>query len=114
MGGGSLLDLGIYTIQFCQLIFQKEPISIKATGLLNDDGVDMEMEAELNYGDNKVGKIKTSFLKHITNCAKVIGTKGSMAVSKRINFLSNLKFASFTQFCFVSLARFQHFGRQTL
>lgn len=78
------MDLGIYTIQFCQLVFQKEPISIKAIGSLNDDGIDMEMEAELNYGNNKVGKIKTSFLEHITNSAKIIGTKGTMTVSKYI------------------------------
>lgn len=85
MGGGSLLDLGIYTIQFCQLVFQKEPISIKATGTLNDDGIDMEMEAELDYGNNQVGKIKTSFLEHITNSAKIVGTKGIMTVSKKMS-----------------------------
>lgn len=75
------MDLGIYTIQFCQLIFQCEPISIEATGELNDDGVDMEAEAELNYGNNKVGKIKSSFLEHLTNSATVVGTKGTMTVS---------------------------------
>lgn len=76
-----MLDLGIYTIQFCQLIFNSEPISITATGHLNDDGVDMEAEAQLNYGDNKMGKIKSSFLTHLTNSATISGTKGSMTVS---------------------------------
>lgn len=109
LGGGSLLDLGIYTIQFCQLVFQKEPISIKATGLLNDDGIDMDVEAELNYGNNKVGKIKTSFLEHLTNSAKIIGTKGTMTVSSSFKFLKRLNFGiQAHSFSF----RFQHFGHQ--
>lgn len=75
------MDLGIYTIQFCQLVFGREPISIKATGKLNDDGVDMEAEALLDYGNNQVGKIKSSFLEHLTNSATIIGSKGTMTVS---------------------------------
>lgn len=80
LGGGTILDLGVYTIQFCQWIFQKEPISIKATGVLNDDGVDMDVVAELHYGNNKVAKMRTSFLENLSNTAKIVGTKGTMTV----------------------------------
>lgn len=80
MGGGTVLDLGVYTIQFCQWIFQKEPVSIKATGTVNDDGVDMDVVAELHYGNNKVAKMRTSFLENLSNTAKIVGTKGTMTV----------------------------------
>ena len=83
-----MLDQGVYTIQFCQLIFQKEPQSIKATGNLNAEGIDMEMQAELNYGNNKVVKMKTSFTKDLTMTAKITGTNGTMTVSdgKKLHF----------------------------
>lgn len=82
LGGGTILDLGIYTIQFCQWVFQQAPKSIKATGKLNEDGVDVEMSAEINYGDNKVGKMKTSALNELSNTAKIIGSKGQITVRK--------------------------------
>lgn len=76
------MDLGIYTIQFCQWAFQQAPKSIKATGKLNDDGVDVEMSAEIQYGDNKVGKMKTSSLEELSNTAKIVGTKGTITVNR--------------------------------
>lgn len=82
MGGGSVLDLGVYNVQFCQFVFREEPTSIKATGKLNDDGVDLECQAVLNYGGNKVGKIRSSLIETLNNTAKIIGTKGTMIVSE--------------------------------
>lgn len=84
LGGGTILDLGTYTIQLCQWVFQKEPQSIKATGKLNEDGVDVEMAAEINYGDNKVGKIKTSAVDNLCNTAEIIGTKSQLTVTNSI------------------------------
>lgn len=74
------MDLGVYAIQFCQWVFQQVPKTIIATGTLNDEGVDDEVSAEINYGDNKVGKIKTSALNTLSNTAKIIGTKGQITV----------------------------------
>lgn len=81
LGGGTVLDLGVYTTQFCQFVFEQEPISIKASGKLNDDGVDVEMTAELKYGNDRVARMRTSFLELLSNEAKIVGTKGTMTVS---------------------------------
>lgn len=86
MGGGTVLDLGVYSIQVCQWIFRQEPQSIKATGKLNEDGVDSEMSAELTYGVNKVGRIKTSGLKTQNNTAKIVGRLGTITVNESIGF----------------------------
>lgn len=74
------MDLGVYAIQFCQFVFEQEPLSIQARGMLNDDGVDIEVTAELKYSNNRVGKMKTSFLERLSNGAKIVGTKGTMTV----------------------------------
>lgn len=80
LGGGTVLDLGVYVIQCCQWAFQQAPKSITATGILNDDGVDVEMTAEINYGENKFGKIKTSAVNSLSNKATITGTKGQITV----------------------------------
>lgn len=83
----------------CQWIFPQEPQTITATGILNDDGVDVEMSAEINYGNSKMGKIKTSAINNLSNTARIVGTKGTMTVnamflvSLRI-FTLNLPFVS--------------------
>lgn len=81
LGGGTILDVGVYTIQFCQWIFQEEPKSIKATGQLNQDGIDLEMIADLQYDGEKWAKMKTTALYTPSNTAKIYGTKGSMTVA---------------------------------
>lgn len=75
-----MLNLGVYPIQFCQWIFQQKPQSIKATGTLNDDGVDVELLAEMNYGGNRVGKMNVSVLQTFTSTATIIGTMGTLTV----------------------------------
>lgn len=77
-----MTDMGIYPIQLCQWVFQKEPISIKASGKLNNDNVDVEIVAELNYGDNKVGRVKSSIVTTWPHEATIVGTKGTIKVNQ--------------------------------
>lgn len=81
LGGGTVLDIGVYVIQLCQFVFRKRPTLIKATGVLNSDGVDSEMQAELHYGDGKFAKITTTALKVVPKTAVIRGTKGELTVS---------------------------------
>lgn len=80
MGGGTVLDLGVYVIQCTQWAMQQAPKSITATGTLNDDGVDLDMAATIEYGDNKIATVKTSALRELNNTAKIVGTKGQITV----------------------------------
>lgn len=87
LGGGITLDVGVYTIQFCQMVFQQEPKSIKVTGEVNDEGVDVEVNAEVSYGDNKVAKMRTSSINTFKNGAKITGTKGTLMVRAKTIFI---------------------------
>lgn len=80
MGGGTILDMGVYTIQACQWVLGEEPKSIEARGILNEEGVDIEMTANLDYGDNKKVQINTSALNQYSNSVVIIGTKGQITV----------------------------------
>jgi dihydrodiol dehydrogenase / D-xylose 1-dehydrogenase (NADP) len=80
LGGGTILDLGVYTIQVSQWAFRQEPIKIVATGSVNADGVDMEMKGELHYPNGGVARMCTSGLEEKKNTATIRGTKGSITV----------------------------------
>lgn len=81
MGGGTILDMGVYTIQACQWVLEKNPKHIKAKGILNEEGVDVEMRAELDYEDGKKVQINTSALNQFSNSVHIVGTKGEITVN---------------------------------
>lgn len=84
LGGGGVLDIGIYPIQFACLIFNhEEPIEIKASGhLMPSTGVDECMSITLKYSNQRMAIIGIS-----TNCcpdphgnAVIGGDKGCIQV----------------------------------
>jgi dihydrodiol dehydrogenase / D-xylose 1-dehydrogenase (NADP) len=83
LGGGALLDIGIYTLQFISLSFNGQtPTKIVATGQLNDSGVDESVSSTFLY---KRGGIAHSFITtraKLGNEAKIIGTKGSLTLAE--------------------------------
>ncbi|XP_037041681.1 trans-1,2-dihydrobenzene-1,2-diol dehydrogenase-like [Bradysia coprophila] len=80
LGGGITLDVGVYTIHFCQMILKDEPKSIQATGIVNDDGVDVEVNGEFIYSGNRKAKIRLSAINTYENSAIIRGTKGTLTV----------------------------------
>ncbi|XP_055547453.1 trans-1,2-dihydrobenzene-1,2-diol dehydrogenase-like [Wyeomyia smithii] len=78
LGGGTILDLGVYTIQVSLWVFRDYPVKITAKGQLNDDGVDVAMEATLDFPKGGVARIKTSALGLLNNKAVIRGTKGTI------------------------------------
>ncbi|XP_059221348.1 trans-1,2-dihydrobenzene-1,2-diol dehydrogenase [Stomoxys calcitrans] len=80
LGGGTILDLGIYTIQVSQWAFQEPPQKIVAKGTLNENGVDIDVETELIYSGNRKSKMRTSALGELDNKAVIKGTKGQITL----------------------------------
>ncbi|KAI9583940.1 trans-1,2-dihydrobenzene-1,2-diol dehydrogenase [Glossina fuscipes] len=78
LGGGTCLDLGIYTIQCAQWAFQEPPQKIIAKGTLNADGVDVEAIAELRYSGNRKATCHFSGERLLDNKAVIKGTKGEI------------------------------------
>ncbi|XP_066598077.1 trans-1,2-dihydrobenzene-1,2-diol dehydrogenase-like [Prorops nasuta] len=81
LGGGTILDLGVYCLQFLLLVFgNEEPEKIKATGFVNNDGVDVSTSATLLFKGNRTATVLTHSLVNLPNEAIVIGTKGIIKV----------------------------------
>ncbi|CAK6979306.1 trans-1%2C2-dihydrobenzene-1,2-diol dehydrogenase-like [Scomber scombrus] len=81
LGGGALLDLGIYCLQFIFLVFNGErPESIQATGHSIDTGVDGTVVLVLKFSGNRLAICTCSITMMLTCDAVITGTKGVIKV----------------------------------
>ncbi|XP_029425286.1 trans-1,2-dihydrobenzene-1,2-diol dehydrogenase isoform X2 [Nannospalax galili] len=81
--GGSLLDLGIYCIQFISMVFGgQKPEKISAVGRVHETGVDDTVSVLLEYPGGVHGSFTCSITCNLSNTAYVTGTKGMAQISK--------------------------------
>lgn len=81
MGGGALLDIGIYCLQFINMVFNGEkPESIHAEGFLFETGVDESVAVTLKYSKNRMAVFTCSMVVKLESDAVISGTKGFIKV----------------------------------
>ncbi|XP_026029103.1 trans-1,2-dihydrobenzene-1,2-diol dehydrogenase [Astatotilapia calliptera] len=82
LGGGALLDIGIYCLQFVSMVYNGEkPESIQASGVVHvETGVDETVVAILKYSKNRMAVITCSSGVKLPNDAIIMGTKGTVRV----------------------------------
>lgn len=59
LGGGTILDLGIYTIQVAQMVFGGEVPTVVASGHMGEDGVDESTSTTLIYKNGRTATLVT-------------------------------------------------------
>jgi predicted dehydrogenase len=74
LGGGALLDRGVYPLTLAQLLLGK-PHSVQAMGELRDDGLDITVSAYLRYGEGRFANALTSVAEFVGVGATVGGTR---------------------------------------
>lgn len=84
LGGGTVLDLGIYTLQLATLVFGNKPSTVVAGGHLNQEGVDQDMAAILTYPSGATAVLATHSRVRLPNTATIVGTKGSIEVNYNV------------------------------
>nr|CAB3220834.1 trans-1,2-dihydrobenzene-1,2-diol dehydrogenase-like [Phallusia mammillata] len=80
IAGGAILDIGIYPIQFAQLVFGEKPISQMSSGYLIETGVDGETHITLGYSGNRRAILNASYFINGPSEGIVCGTKGYIRV----------------------------------
>jgi predicted dehydrogenase len=84
LGGGALLDLGVYVVSFAQMVLGT-PDSVAAVGSRFPTGVDAEAALLLGYADGRSATLATSLRNALPGQARVFGTTGWIDVLPRFH-----------------------------
>ncbi len=84
LGGGALLDLGVYVVSFAQMLLGT-PDSVAAVGSRFPTGVDAEASLLLGYADGRSATLATSLRNALPGQARVFGTAGWIDVLPRFH-----------------------------
>ncbi|MFJ4503868.1 Gfo/Idh/MocA family protein [Streptomyces sp. NPDC088864] len=79
LGGGALLDLGVYPVSFAQLLLG-EPDRVQADALLSPEGVDLNTGMLLGWDSGANALLSCSIVGHHPTSATVIGTGGRIDI----------------------------------
>jgi len=79
LGGGSVLDLGVYPISLAQH-FLGRPDRVTATGTAFPNGADASAAIHLAYDDGRAASLACSLVADTPGRAQVVGTAGSIAI----------------------------------
>jgi predicted dehydrogenase len=84
LGGGALLDLGVYVVSFAQMLLGT-PDTVTVAGSRFPTGVDAEASLLLGYADGRSAALMTSLRNALPGQARVFGTGGWIDVLPRFH-----------------------------
>jgi predicted dehydrogenase len=84
LGGGALLDVGVYVVSFAQMLLGA-PDRVVATGSLFPSGADAEAALLLGWDDGRSAALTTSLRYALPGTARVVGTAGWIDVPPRFH-----------------------------
>ena len=79
LGGGALLDLGIYPVSFAWDVLG-EPDEVRATARLGETGADTDVAISLRHASGGVSSLLTSSRAAGANAAQIVGTTGRIEI----------------------------------
>ena len=80
MGGGALLDVGVYPISVAQFVFGAEPASVTATAHLGETGVDEQNGFVLQYAGGGLAILASAVRTRMPEEIVVGGTEGMIRI----------------------------------
>jgi predicted dehydrogenase len=81
LGGGALLDLGIYPLTFASILFRAQPVSLH--GFMKpavETGVDEFSSYHADYGDGRFAQLMSACRLKVPHQARIYGTRGRVIV----------------------------------
>jgi predicted dehydrogenase len=80
LGGGALLDVGIYPVSFASMVLGASPTKLTGVAYLGETGVDEQFSAVLGYEAGKIATLSGAVRTSLINEARIIGTDGYIRV----------------------------------
>ncbi|WP_115463111.1 Gfo/Idh/MocA family protein [Winogradskyella aurantiaca] len=94
LGGGSLLDIGIYPV-FLALSCMGKPESIDARADFFENGVDKSCEITFKYNDGREAILSSTFAKHTPTEAILKFEKGDLKINSRFHEPTSLELITY-------------------
>jgi predicted dehydrogenase len=76
LGGGGLLDVGVYTVAFAHLFFGREPASVHSLAHIGETGVDEQAAMILGYQDDAMAVLTCAVRTTTPHETMIFGTDG--------------------------------------
>lgn len=81
LAGGSLMDVGCYSVNLCRAVYGHAPIAVAARVYTRAEGeVELATNAVLDFGDGHYGLIDSSFELPARQAAEIIGEAGTISI----------------------------------
>ena len=80
LGGGSLLDTGVYVLTLAQMVYQCLPQEIMTQAVMTPTGVDGTGSYLLRYGDKQLAMLSSSIVTKTINSAMIYGETGYITI----------------------------------
>ena len=82
LGGGALLDVGVYPISYGAWLMEEEPSSIKSNIFVGKTGVDENVSAIISYKNGREVHVYAAINLNTVREANIIGTKGILRIPR--------------------------------
>ena len=80
LGGGALMDLGIYPISFASMVYKKAPSIIKSSAYIGNTGVDEHSSCLFEYENGETAILSSSVIYNTPHTVFIYGTKGYIEI----------------------------------
>jgi dihydrodiol dehydrogenase / D-xylose 1-dehydrogenase (NADP) len=80
LGGGSLLDIGIYPISLASFIYEKQPNNIQSRVYLGNTDVDELAAMIFDYGDGRMAVLSSAITLQTCGETVIFGTEGTIQI----------------------------------
>ncbi len=80
LGGGALLDIGIYVVSFAAMVLGAQPAQIAAAAHLGTTGVDEQTGIVLRYGSGAIANLACAIRAASAHQARIVGSEGTIVI----------------------------------
>jgi predicted dehydrogenase len=84
LAGGSLLDVGVYNLHFCDMMFDKSPVSLVGLATIDSDENHIQVDEQAmyvaKYDKGELSSMASGVRTHMKDTAYIYGTKGYIEI----------------------------------
>jgi len=80
LGGGALLDVGVYCVSMSSMVFGRPPAKITGMAHMGQTGVDEQSAVILGYDDGQLAVLSCAVRTQTPQQALIVGTKGMIRI----------------------------------